>query len=105
MIPEREVPGLRANAWAAPMSTASRVVQVVDRADTRHSVGDAEQQTAEDQRDGDDCRGAEILVDLILEQRPDSGRRHRRQQQQPGDPTIGIAAAGRPQRAPDPAAM
>ena len=50
----------------------------------------------DDQRDGDDPRLAEVLVDLVLEHRADEGGRDRRQQQQPGDLALGrdrLAAA------------
>ncbi len=64
VIPDRDVPGLRASAWAAPMTTASRACMPSIFADARHAVGEAEEQPAEDQRDGDDRRRAEVLVDL-----------------------------------------
>ena len=39
VIPEREVPGFNANAWAAPTTTASRVRKFVDDAAAGHAVG------------------------------------------------------------------
>ena len=98
VIPDRDVPGLRASAWAAPMSDGVAGLQVLDLAIARHPVGDAEQQPAEDQRDGDDRRRAEVLVDRVLEHAP---------RPPPPAPStaaaatrraVGVAPARRPQR-------
>ncbi len=86
VIPERDVPGFSASACAAPTITASRTPNSstlrcpVDRSAHR------QQQTEHDERDADDHRRAELLVDPRLEQRTGQRRRHRRQQEQPRQP-------------------
>ena len=86
VIPDREVPGFSASAWAAPTMIASRVrMSSIGRAPLT-SVRPRQQQAEHDQRDGDDQRRSEVLVDRVGEHGADHRRRHGRQHEQPRQP-------------------
>ena len=96
VIPDRDVPGIEGERLGGADDDGVAGVHSLDLPIARHPVGEAEEQPAEDQRDGDDRRRAEVLVDRVLEHRADRRRRHRRQEQQPGDAAVGVApSAGR----------
>ena len=64
VMPEREVPGLRASTCAAPTIRASFAREALDRPDAlRALVGEAQEEAEHDERDGDERDRAQLLVD------------------------------------------
>ena len=91
-MPEREMPGTRASAWAAPIPTAIRERDIGDPLVTpAAAVGQPQDPTAHDQHDGDQADFTKRRGDQVFEEQPGKRGRDRGGYEQPGQAPVGIS--------------
>ena len=102
VAPEREMPGIRATAWARPIRIASRQAQVALGAILRgHPLGQPHHRAPADQGHRDHPQRAQVVGDEVLGQQPDHADGDGGDDDVPAHPVVELAAVLRlhqPQR-------